>query len=144
MYDALPRECRLLLERLRAVHDRGFCFTEIYPTRAALTDEARAKLPPVEHPMVRTHPKTGRKALYVAKDVVSHVLGMKPADSRELIDELEAFATQPRFAYSHRWQSGDLLIWDNRCKLHRTTPYDNLYDRTLFRVRVKGEVPVAT
>jgi taurine dioxygenase len=142
-YDALPRERQLLVERLRAVHDRGFRYADIYPARPPLTDEERALHPPVEHPLVRVHPKSGRKALYVAKDVVSHILGMGPAESRNLIDELEAFATQPRFAYSHRWQPGDLLVWDNRCTMHRATPYDNKYDRTLFRVQVKGEVPIA-
>jgi taurine dioxygenase len=142
-YDALPREKRLFLDKLRAVHDRGFRYAELYPNRPPLSAEEIAKLPPAEHPLVRVHPQTRRKALFVAKDVVSHVLGLGPKESRKLIDELEAFASQPRFTYAHRWQPGDLLVWDNRCTLHRAMPYDGKHERTLHCVQVKGEVPVA-
>lgn len=143
VFEALPREKRLFLEKLRAVHDRSFRYADLYPDRPPLSPEEIEALPPVEHPLVRVHPATGRKALFLAKDMVSRILGLDPVQSRKLIDELEAFATQPRFGYSHRWQPGDLLIWDNRCTLHRATPYDNKFDRTLHRVQVKGQAPVA-
>jgi alpha-ketoglutarate-dependent taurine dioxygenase len=73
---------------------------------------------------------------------VSRIVGMDEAESRELIDALEAHATQPDRIYSHRWQAGDVLVWDNRCTLHRATPYDNRHTRTLYRTQVKGEVPI--
>ena len=69
--------------------------------------------------------------------------GMREADGRELLQELEAFATQPRFVYAHRWRKGDLLVWDNRCTLHRMTSFEARNDRTLYRIRVKGEAPIA-
>jgi taurine dioxygenase len=143
VFDALPREKRLFLEKLRAVHDHSFRYAELHPTRPPLGADETAKMPPAEHPLVRVHPQTGRKALFVAKDVVSHVLGLSPKESRKLIDELETFATQPRFTYTHRWQPGDLLVWDNRCTLHRAMPYDGKHERTLHCVQVKGEAPVA-
>jgi len=146
MYDALERlspDRRALVERARAVHDRNFRYSDLYPNRPPLTPEQIAKVPPVEHPLVRIHPATGRKALYVAKDVVSRIVGMDDASARELIETLEADATQPERIYSHRWQVGDVLVWDNRCTLHRATPYDNRYTRTLHRTQVQGEVPLA-
>ncbi len=142
VFEALPAERRLFLEKLRAVHDYRFRYAELYPNRAPLTAEQAAKLPAAEHPLVRVHPVTGRKALFVAKDVVSEIVGLKDGDSRKLIDELEAFAVQPRFSYSHRWQEGDVLVWDNRCTLHRATPFDNRFDRVLHRVQVRGEAPM--
>ena len=142
-FEALPAQRRMFLEKLRAVHDRNFRYAELHPNRPPLTPEEIAKTPPAEHPVVRVHPVTGKKSLYVAKETVSHILGLAPAESRKLIEELEAFATQPRFVYSHRWRAGDLVIWDNRCTLHRATSYDNKYNRTMHRVQVKGEAPIA-
>jgi taurine dioxygenase len=92
--------------------------------------------------VVRVHRETGRPALYVAKDVVSRIAGMSVEESRPLIDALEAHATRSGHVYSHKWQGGDLIAWDNRCTLHRATPYDNKHNRTLHRTQVKGEVPV--
>lgn len=140
---ALPREKRLFVEKLRAVHDRSFRYSDCYPSRPALTPDEIASMPPVEHPLVRTHPSTGRKALYLAKDVVSRVQGMQESESRKLIDELEAFATQPRFNYVHRWRQGDLVICDNRCTLHRESACESRSNRLLHRIWVKGEIPVA-
>jgi taurine dioxygenase len=143
VFEALPAQKKIFLEKLRAVHDRSFRYAELYPDRPPLTPEQLAKMPPVEHPLVRVHPTTGRKSLFVSKEVVSHVLGLAPAESRKLIDELEAFAAQPRFVYSHRCEEGDIVVWDNRCTLHRVTPYDGRFGRMVQRVQVKGEIPIA-
>jgi taurine dioxygenase len=146
MYSAfadLPEAKRKKLKTLHAIHDRNYRYSALYPDRRPLTPEQVAKVPPVEHPLVRVHPATGRPALFVAKDVVSHIAGMTDDESRALIDELEAFATRPEHVYSHKWQPGDLVVWDNRCTLHRATPYDPQYRRTLYRTQVKGEAPVA-
>jgi len=141
-YDTLSPETRDLITGKIAIHDRNFRYSELYPNRAPLTAEQIAKVPPVEHPLVRVHPATRRRALFVAKDVVSTVVGMNPKESRALIDHLEAHAVRPERVYSHKWQPGDVIIWDNRCTLHRATPYDNKYRRTLHRTQVKGEVPI--
>lgn len=95
------------------------------------------------HPLVIRHPATGRPALFVAKDVVSGIVGMEDGEARKLIDRIEALATRPDRIYSHKWQEGDMLVWDNRCTLHRATPFDTRYGRTLYRTQVKGEAPVA-
>ncbi|MBX3661074.1 MAG: TauD/TfdA family dioxygenase [Burkholderiales bacterium] len=142
-FAGLPEARRRKLQALRAVHDRNFRYSALYPGRPPLTAEQVAKVPPVEHPLVRVHPATGRPALFVAKDVVSHIVGMPEAESRALIDELEAFATRPDRIYSHKWRPGDLVVWDNRCTLHRATPYDPQYRRTLYRTQVRGEAPIA-
>jgi len=142
-FDELPGEKRRTLQTLRAMHDRNYRYSALYPGRPPLTPEQVAKVPPVEHPLVRVHPATGRPALFVAKDVVSRIIGMAEDESRALIDELEAFATRPDRVYSHKWQPGDVVVWDNRCTLHRATPYEPQYRRTLYRTQVKGEAPVA-
>jgi taurine dioxygenase len=141
--ETLPAERARELHGRRAVHDRNYRYSMLYPNRPPLTPEQIAKVPPVEHPLVRVHPATRREALYVAKDVVSRVVGVEEAESRALIDALEAHATQPDRIYSHKWQAGDVLVWDNRCTLHRATPYDNRHTRTLHRTQVKGEAPIA-
>lgn len=141
-YETLPAELRAAVSGRTAFHDRNFRYSELYPSRPPLSAEQVAKVPPVEHPLVRVHPATGKRALFVAKDVVSHIAGMGVGESRAIIDALEAHATQPEAIYSHRWQRGDLVVWDNRCTLHRATPYDNKYNRTLHRTQVKGEVPI--
>lgn len=142
-YADLPDVKRKKLQKLRAIHDRNYRYSALYPGRPPLTPEQVAKVPPVEHPLVRLHPATCRPALFVAKDVVSRIVGMAEDESRALIDELEAFATRPDHVYSHKWQPGDLVVWDNRCTLHRATPYDPQYRRTLYRTQVKGEAPLA-
>ncbi|WP_051630475.1 TauD/TfdA dioxygenase family protein [Afifella pfennigii] len=142
-YEALPKEMKRKVDGRTAIHDRNFRYSELYPDRKPLTPEQIAAVPPSEHPLVIQHPVTGRKALFVAKDVVSHIVGMEETESRALIDALEAFATQDRFVYSHPWQVGDLVVWDNRSTLHQATPYDEAeYRRIMYRTQCKGSVPI--
>jgi taurine dioxygenase len=141
-YDALTVEIKAEIKGRQAMHDRNYRYSQLYPNRPPLSAEQVAKVPPVAHPVVRIHPVTKRPSLYIAKDVVSEIIGMPENEGRKLIDELEAFATQPRFVYSHKWRAGDLIVWDNRCSLHRATPYDNQYRRTLHRTQIKGEAPI--
>jgi alpha-ketoglutarate-dependent taurine dioxygenase len=98
--------------------------------------------PPVDHPLVRTHPETGHKALYLGNHA-SHILGMPEADGARLLDELLQHATQRQFVYAHKWRNGDLAMWDNRCLLHRAAAnYDTGRDRRiLHRSVVAGTVP---
>jgi alpha-ketoglutarate-dependent 2,4-dichlorophenoxyacetate dioxygenase len=138
-YDALPDAMKAKLEGLVAEHS-------IWHSRAKLggyvpTDEERKSRPPAQHPLVRQHPGSGRKALYVASHA-SHILGWPVDQGRALLDELIAFATQPRFVYSHKWRVGDLVIWDNRCTLHRATPYQSTqYVRDLRRTTIIDAAP---
>lgn len=143
-FDALPGALKARLAGRSAVHDRNYRYSQLYPSRPPLTEAQVSAVPPVEHPLVCAHPVTGRPALFVAKDVVSRVVGMDDAEGRALIDDLEARITRPAGVYSHRWQDGDLVVWDNRCTLHRATSYAFERDvRTLHRTQVKGSVPVA-
>ena len=141
-FDALPAEERERLKSLRAVHDRAWSYPTLYPNRPPLTAEQIAKVPPVEHPLVRRHPETGRLSIFIDKDTISHVNGLPDDEGRTLVRQLQSFCTQPQFCYSHRWLTGDVLIWDNRSTLHRATPFDRQYDRTLYRIQVKGESPL--
>jgi taurine dioxygenase len=143
VYDALPGEIRAKLEGKAAVHDRNFRYAELYPERPPLTPEQIAKVPPASHPAVRTHPNTGRKSVFLVKEMVSKIGDMDAAASRALLEEIEIMMEQEQFIYAHKWQVGDLVIWDNRCTLHTATPYDTAkYSRTLYRTQVKGEAPV--
>ena len=96
-------------------------------------------LPPVEHPVVRTHPETGRKSLYIGRHA-SHVVGEDVSASRELLETLCEEACRPPRVFSHRWTAGDLVMWDNRCVLHRGRPYPPDQPREMRRTTVAGEV----
>jgi alpha-ketoglutarate-dependent taurine dioxygenase len=100
-------------------------------------------LPPVDHTLVRIHPDTGKPALYLGNHAIG-IVGMTETESAALLAALLAHATQPRFVYAHRWRKGDLVMWDNRCTLHRAVAnFDmNRYRRVMHRNVVKGTVPV--
>ena len=133
-YDALPQAMKNRLKGLVAEHS-------IFNSRARLgftnfSDEERRELPPVPQVVVRTIPDTGRKSLYVASHA-GRIFGMGEAEGRALIDELLAHTTQRQFVYTHRWRVNDLVMWDNRCTLHRGTPFDDLrFKRNVRRATV--------
>ena len=129
-YDALPDATRTAIDPLIIEHDifwsRGqIGFTDFAPGE-------RAKYPPSPQRLVRRHPGSGRKALYLSAHA-SHVVGWPVADGRLLLLDLNTHATQPRFVYSHRWRVGDVVIWDNRCTMHRGRPHDEQQPRDLRR-----------
>jgi taurine dioxygenase len=99
--------------------------------------------PPVDHPLVRTHPETGQPALYLGNHA-SHILGMPEAEGKALLEALLEHATRRHFVYAHRWRKGDLVMWDNRCLLHRAVANYEMgkYRRILHRSVVRGTVPV--
>jgi alpha-ketoglutarate-dependent 2,4-dichlorophenoxyacetate dioxygenase len=122
-YDALPDAMKRRLDGLVAEHS-------IFNSRARLgftnfSDEERQSMPPVPQVLVRTIPDSGRKSLYLASHA-GRVFGLPDAEGRALIDELVAHATQRQFVYTHRWRVHDLVIWDNRCTMHRGTEFDDL------------------
>lgn len=98
--------------------------------------------PGARHPMIRTHPETGRKALYLGRRDGGYVLGMPVAESEHLLDALWAHATQDRFVYRHRWREGDLVWWDNRCAMHRRDAFDPSARRLMHRTQTAGTIPV--
>jgi taurine dioxygenase len=141
-YTALPGELKAELLGRTTIRDRSYRYNEFYPNRPPLTPQQIAAVPPVEHPAVRVHPVTKELALYISAGSCSHIVGMGIERGRKLLRELEEFATQSRFVYSHAWQKGDLVVWDNRTTLHCATPCDPSYRRTMQRVQAIGEQPI--
>lgn len=132
VYDALPQTMKDRLEGLEAEHNY---FHSRRKAGARIEDGPAAPYMRAVQPMVRTS-ANGRKTLFVGAHA-ARVIGMDEAEGRALIEELLAFAEQPQFIYAHKWQQGDLLIWDNRCTLHRGTEYDyETYKRDMRRCNV--------
>lgn len=102
----------------------------------------KAANPDVIHPLIRSHPADGRKALWVSTGTVKEVVGLPNPQGLKLVEELVEFMTQEQFVYRHKWQAGDILMWDNRCTLHTGTLYDDQkYIREMHRLWVKGDRP---
>lgn len=141
-WDALPAERREWLLAQRAVHDYAWHYATFLSHREPLTDAQKAGVPPVVHPAVRTHPETGRQALYVSGALVTHFEGMTFEESQPILDDLMEFATQPDFVYRHTWTPGDVVFWDNRSTMHRACPYDETGTRRrMHRTTIKGDKP---
>jgi taurine dioxygenase len=142
-YDELPHSLKQRIRTVRVTYSRVRAYAQAHPDRPPLTDAEIANLPDVEHPLVRTHPETGRQSLYIGG--VQHggrIIGMPIKESDLLLEDLRAHATQERFVYRHEWRDGDLIIWDNRSTLHCATPFDeSLYDRLMLRIQLAGTVP---
>ena len=141
-YEALPEEKRRYLDTLKVVHTMKPAREGLGRTRS-IAPEILAARPPSTHPLVRTHPETGRKALYISRNRMDHIVGMDRAEGHALIDELVEHAIQPQFTYRHKWQQGDIVIWDNRCLMHKANgDYPDGARRVMQRIIVAGEVPV--
>ncbi len=135
-YAALPAAMKRRIEGLVAVHSYAYSRGLVDPD--LLSEDEKAQVPPVEQALVRTNPVNGRKALLLGSHA-SHIVGWPVEEGRTLLKELLDFATRPRFRYRHRWRVDDLLIWDNRCALHRARPYDSRkYRRLMQRTTVAG------
>ena len=133
--DALPDDLRAIVADLiaehHALHSRMLLGN-------AYSQEQMANLPPSHWPLVRTHPGSGRQILFVPIHI-SRILGMSVPESRMLVSELIEHATQPQFVYRHRWRPGDLVMWDNRCTLHRGRRFDLTERRDLRRTTTMEE-----
>jgi taurine dioxygenase len=140
-YERLDAAWKARIAHLRAVHNLDFSRTRRHG-EDPLTEAQRLAKPPVDHPVVRTHPETGRKCLYLG-DHAEYIVGMPYEDGRALIEELNALAVHPDLSYEHRWKARELIVWDNRCVMHRATPYDTATQgRVIRRCTVLGEIPV--
>jgi alpha-ketoglutarate-dependent taurine dioxygenase len=139
-YTSLDEATKQRIAGLRAVH--SWERSRIQSRSLLATEEQKRERPPVNHPIVRTHPDTGAKALYLGNHA-SHVVGWPEEEGHALVRWLESEATRADFVYSHRWRPGDLVLWDNRCTLHRALPHEDMDKerRVLHRTVVKGTVP---
>ena len=141
-YDELSDQTKRRLVGLEAIH----VYESRYSARKmmALSEEGRDRVPDaVVHPIVRTHPESGRKAIYINPIRIDAIVGMPEAEALSLLADLLEHATQLRYQYRHRWHAGDLVMWDNRSLLHKAnSDYDMSQLRYLYRVMLKGDVPV--
>lgn len=139
-YETLDPELKARLEGKMLVHDETYNsagqmrkgFKEVLDPRQA---------PGARHPIFRTHPITGRKALYLGRRRNSYIVGLPLEESEKLLDALWAHASQPQFVWGHEWQLGDTLIWDNQCLIHRRDPFDPSARRMMHRVQLRGGRP---
>jgi alpha-ketoglutarate-dependent 2,4-dichlorophenoxyacetate dioxygenase len=135
-YPSLPDDLKRRVEGAVAVHDFSWSRDQVRP--GFFTDRERAEFPPVQHPVVRTNPVNARPALFLGAHA-SHIVGLPIAEGRALLAALLDHVTQPPFRYRHEWREGDLVIWDNRCVLHRATPFDTRrHKRFMQRTTVSG------
>ena len=136
-FPSLPEALRSRVESAVAVHDFSWSRDQVRP--GFFTAEERAVYPPVRHPLVRVNPVNRQPALFLGAHA-SHVDGLPIPEGRALLRALLDHVTQPRFVYRHEWEAGDLIVWDNRCVLHRATPYDTTnHKRLMQRTTVSGD-----
>ena len=144
-YDALSAGMKVKLQGLNAVHNLAQRYAGDRmqgSTRKQLTPEQKAKNPDRIHPVIRTHPNTGRKCIYVDETYTDHIVGVPAEASRALLAELHDHCIRPQFYYRHQWRAGDLLVWDNCATQHKSTfDYALPQRRLLYRTTVKGTVP---
>ena len=139
-YERLDAAWKVRIAGLRAVHNLDFSRNRRHGDDP-LTEAQRRARPPVDHPVVRTHAETGRKCLYLG-DHAQYIVGMPYDEGRALIEDLNARAVHPDLTYEHGWTPGELIVWDNRCVMHRATSYDAATQpRVVRRCTVLGEVP---
>ena len=136
-FEACAPARRAAFRRMKVVHDWVRSCRKS-GEREASAEEA-AVYPPVAHPLVRRHPESGREAFFIGNHA-SHILGMDRAAGEALLEEIEAHSTAGRFVYRHRWRPGDLLMWDNRCLLHRAEAWTG-GARVLHRTVTRGTAP---
>ena len=139
-YDELLPEMKEIIEGLNVVH--SWEQSRRNSMNKPATQEQIDARPPVTHPIIRTHPDTGKKGVYIGVHA-SHIDGMEWHEGREILYRLTDLVTQPRFIYTHEWKKNELVMWDNRCLMHRATgdfPQD-VYPRVLHRTVIRGTKP---
>lgn len=132
-WNALPEETRARLDGCLA-NQSYEAFNQAYsvPTN----NKQKARSPDIHHPIVRTHPVTGRKALYLCPGMTTDIVGWDPQESADMLAFLFDWTTRPEFVYSHAWQPGDALMWDNACTMHRRDPFDSQHPRLMKRTTI--------
>lgn len=146
-YESLSPPVRGLVDHLTAVHDGnrefGYHLAQRRGGRGNVWDgEVVTRLDPVEHPVVRVHPETGRRGLFVNPGFTSHVVGVSEAESRAILDLLYAHLTKPEHIVRHRWQAGDVAMWDNRSTAHYANRDYGTQRRVMHRITLRGDRPL--
>jgi taurine dioxygenase len=143
-YEALSPPVRALLDGCTALHDLTLTLTKAIAGGHKVGDleQLRAQWPPMEHPVVRTHPATGRRSLYVNSNFVTRIVGLTDAESSALLRLLFEHVGSPEFQVRFHWEPGSVAMWDNRCTQHYAVPDYTGHRRVMHRVSVTGERPV--
>jgi taurine dioxygenase len=144
-YDELPDKLKKAIEGKSQIHDSSRNSAGVLRPGVKLPETPEEVQGPV-HPLVRVHPVTGRRALYLGRRRTwpsNYILGMPNAQSEALLDRLWAHATQSKYSWTHKWRIGDIVLWDNRCCMHYRTEIDTAYRRVMHRTTIKGEPVVA-
>jgi alpha-ketoglutarate-dependent taurine dioxygenase len=148
-YDSLAAPVRRLADQLTAVHDGnrefGYYLAQRRGGRGNEWDgEVVTKLEPVEHPVIRVHPETGRRSIFVNPGFTSHIVGVSEFESRAILDLLYAHLTKPEHIVRHRWRPGDVAMWDNRSTAHYANRDYAGARRVMHRITLRGDVPAGT
>ena len=139
--EALPAELLAKIEGKKCKHDVSHTSDGVL--RHDYDDSPDAKsCPGPWHPMIRTHPDSGRKALYLGKRAWAYIEGTTTEENEEILDAIWAIAERPEFVYEHVWTQGDVLMWDNRCAMHRRDEFDGSQRRIMHRSQLRGDIPV--
>jgi taurine dioxygenase len=137
VYEALPDRLKDKIANLKIKHDGTYNSGGYLRQGVTATDDPRES-PGAVHPLVCTHPDTGRRMLYLGRRRNAYLMGLELAESEALLDELWDFVARPEFAWEHVWRVGDLVLWDNRCTMHRRDPFDASARRIMHRTQIKG------
>jgi taurine dioxygenase len=142
VYEALPASLRARIEGLRIKHDGTYNSGGYVRQGVAPSDDPRTS-PGALHPLVCTHPASGRRMLYLGRRRNAYLAGLPLAESEALLDELWGYVEDAAFSWEQVWRVGDLVLWDNRCTMHRRDAFDPAARRIMHRTQVKGEMPPA-
>ncbi|WP_295473478.1 TauD/TfdA family dioxygenase [uncultured Pseudomonas sp.] len=143
-WDTLPAHLRQAVEGRQAVHSYTARYRDGHNAenwRPTLTAEQLAQVVEVAHPIVRTHPENGRKALFVSENFTTHIVGIPEDESRQILAEVYAHSTRPQNVYRHQWQDNDMVFWDNRSLIHLATGCPAHLRRRLHRTTIQGTAP---
>lgn len=143
-YDTLPADVKRTLEGRKAVHSYVYRYRRLQaltPWRPDLTQKQIDDVPEVEHPIIRTHPENGRKALFVSEGFTSHIVGIPKDESDALLKFLHEHTIRAENVYTHKWRAHDIVFWDNRSTVHYAAITPQHLRRTLYRTTVEGDVP---
>ena len=138
IYEALPARLQNRIADLKIKHDGTYNSGGYVRQGVTPTDDPRIS-PGAVHPLVCIHPNTGRRMLYLGRRRNAYLVGLELRESEALLDELWSFVDRPEFAWEHVWRVGDLVLWDNRCTMHRRDAFDPNSRRIMHRTQVKGE-----
>jgi taurine dioxygenase len=138
--DALPPALRARIEGRRSKHDVSHTSDGALRHDYEESKDA-SECPGPWHPIIRNHPESGRKALYLGKRLYAYIEGLPLAESEVVLDEIWGIAVRPEFIYEHVWRMGDVLMWDNRCAMHRRDEFDGTQRRIMHRSQLQGDIP---